>query len=179
MMKNVHSKHQYFDENLKTEREKINTLKEKLIQLKEDARNNINTNDIVCYKCWYSFYELNYNYLIFHVLENNKHIKKSYDDTLFPLQYLFILISYLNMISITIIFKRPIRLFLLSNVFASISLCIHGELFIADVPNVYYTLIVGICIFLFSIYVLLKSLIAILTVIHYRGIKNILKNELF
>lgn len=175
MMKDVYSKHQYFDENLKKEREKTNLLKEKLFQLKEDARQNINTKDIERHKCWYPFYKLDYDYLISNVLENNKHIKKSYNDILFPLQYLIILLSYLNIISITITYKKPIGMFLVSNLFAIISLCIHGEFFIADLPNVYYTLIVGVGIFLFSIYVLLKILNTILTLIRYRSMKNIFK----
>lgn len=177
MMINVHSKHQYFDENLKIEREKLNTFKQKLVQFKEDAQKNIDTNNIVCWKCSYSISKLNYNYIISTVLENNKHIKKFYDDTLFPLQYLLILICYISMISMMVIFKKPIRLLLLSNFFAIINLCIHAELFIADALNVYYTIIIGICTFLFSIYVLLKILIILLTIVHYRIMKDILTNE--
>ena len=177
MMKNVHSKHEYFNEHLKIERNELNTLKQKLIQLKEDAGKNIDTNDIVCHKCWYSIYRLDFDYILSHVLENNKHIKKSYNDTLTPLQYLLILICFINTISITVILKEPMRLFILSNLFVIINLGIQGEFFISDIPNVYYTLIIGIFIFLFSMFLLLKLMITLLMIVHYRIIEDILMNE--
>ena len=107
-------------------------------------------------------------------MENNRHIKKSYDDVLFPLQFLIIFISYLNIISTMITFKKPIGMFLVSNLFAIISLCIQGERFIADQPNVHYTLFTGVGIFLVSIYVLLK----ILTIVHYQSMKDIFKEDI-
>jgi hypothetical protein len=176
-MKNVHSKHQYFDEHLKIEKDKLNTFKQNVIQLKKDAGDNLDTNDIVCHKCWDAIYDLDFNYILSDVLENNKHIKKSYDDTLSPLQYLLIAICFINTILITMIFREPVRLFLLSNLFVIINLCIHAEFFISDTPNVYYTLILGICIFLFSIFVLLKILSTLLTIFYYLIMKNILKND--
>lgn len=79
----------------------------------------------------------------------------------------------MNIISTTTILKQPTRLFILSNLFAFISLCIHGEFFIADIPNVHYTLIVGICIFLFSIFVLFKIIIALIVILDYGIMKDI------
>ncbi|CAF0882394.1 unnamed protein product [Rotaria sordida] len=177
MMKNIHSKHDYFNEHLKKEREKLNTLEQKIYELKQIAGHNLDMYDIVCHKCWSSIYNLNFDYVISHALENNKPIKKSYDDTLSPLQYVFIITCFINTISITLIFKEPVRLFLLSNLFIIISLCIHGEFFISNVPDVYYTLINGILIFLFSAFVLLKILMTLLTIVHYRIMKNILTSE--
>jgi hypothetical protein len=43
---NVHSKHEYFNEHLKIERDELNALKQKINKLKEDAAYNININDI-------------------------------------------------------------------------------------------------------------------------------------
>lgn len=60
-------------------------------------------------------------------MENNKSIRKSYGDTLSPLQYLLIQVCLINMISIILIFKELIRLFILSNLFVIINLFIHGE----------------------------------------------------
>jgi hypothetical protein len=177
MMKNIHSKHDYFNEHLKKEKENLNTLEQKIHELEQIARYNLDINDVVCRQCWSSIYDLDFDYLIYHVLENSKAVKKSYDDTLFPLQHLLILICFINTISITSIFKEPIRLFFLSNLFVIISLCIHGEFFISDVPHVYYTLINGILIFLFSAFVLLKILMTLLTIVHYQIMKNILTSE--
>jgi hypothetical protein len=177
MIRNVHSKHEYFDEHLKKERDQLDTLKQKLLELKEDARMNLNRNDPDCHKCWYSISKLNYNYMSSYISKYNQPIKISYDDTLLPLQYLLIDIYYLNTISMTKVFKTPFRLFFLSTLFAIMNLCIHGEFFIADAPNVYYTLTIGICIFLFSIFLLLKIMITLLTIVHCRIMKNILTNE--
>ena len=177
MMKNVHSKHEYFDEHLKKERDQLNTIKQSLLQLKEDARNNLDINNSVCRQCWHSIYKLDYNSISAYVSENNRHIKKSYDDTLSSLQNLLIIIYYVNTYSMSMILETPFRLFFASTLLAVINLCIQGELFIANAPNVYYTLTIGICIFLFSIFLLLKITITLLTIIHYRIIKGILTNE--
>ena len=45
-------------------------------ELKQDAGKNMDTNDIICHKCWSSIYDLDFNYILSDVLENNKHIKK-------------------------------------------------------------------------------------------------------
>ncbi|CAF3829454.1 unnamed protein product, partial [Rotaria sordida] len=45
MMKNIHSKHEYFDEHLKKERDELNTITQKLFQLKKVARDNLDIND--------------------------------------------------------------------------------------------------------------------------------------
>jgi hypothetical protein len=177
MMKNVHSKHEYFDAYLKKERDQLNTIKQLLLELKEDARNNLDINDPVCHQSWYSIYKLDYDYMSSYILENNKHIKKSYVDTLFSLQNLLNLMFHINTISMTTIFEKTLRLFFLSSLFAIINLCIHAEIFIVDAPNVYYTLTIGLCIFSFSTFLLLKITITLLTIVHYRIIKDILTNE--
>jgi len=174
---NVHSKHEYFVEHLKKERDQLNTIKQQLFQLKENASTNLYKNGPDCHKCWYSIYKLNYYSIFSYISANNKPIKKSYDDTLHPLQHLLIAIYYVNLYSMGLIFKTPFRLFLLSTLFAIINVCIYGEIFIADAPNVYYTVIIGICIFLFSIFLLLKMIITLLTIVHYQIMKNILSNE--
>jgi len=177
MMKNVYSKHEYFDEHLKKERDQLNTMKQKLVELKKVARNNLDINDPVCHECWYSVYKLDYNYISSYILENNNPIRKSYDNTIFPLQDHLVLVYYINTIAMATIFQTPYRLYFLSSLFAFINLCIQAELFIADAPNVYYTLIIGISIFLFSIFLLLKITITLLTIVHYRIMKNILISE--
>ncbi|CAF3582661.1 unnamed protein product [Rotaria sp. Silwood1] len=143
MIKHIHSKHDYFKEHFKIEREEQNKFKQQLIQLKQDAEYNMNTTDTVCRQCWNDIYHLDFHYLLSHVVENYKPIKRSYDDTLLPLQNLLILIYYINTMAITGIFKQPTRLFFLSSLLAIINLGIYGELFISNIPNVYYTLIIG------------------------------------
>lgn len=53
-----------------------------------------------------------------------------------------------------------------------INLCIQAELFIADAPNVYCTLTIGIYVFL-----LLTVVITLLTIVNYQIMKNILTSE--
>ncbi len=177
LMKNVHSKHEYFDEHLKKERDQSNTINNKLFQLKQEAGNNLDTDDLICRRCWYSIYRLNYNSMSSYILKNNKRIKKSYDDTLYPLQNLLIFIYYINTSLMATTFEKPFRLFFISTLFAIINLWIQAELFIADKPNVYYTIIIGCWTVLFSIFLLLKIIITLLTIVHYRIMKNILTNE--
>jgi hypothetical protein len=177
MIRDVHSKHEYFSEHLKKERDELNTKKQIFLELKEDARINLNKNDLDCHKCWYSIYELDYNSISSYLSKYHRPIKNSYDDTLFPLQHLLIIIYYINTFSMTTIFETPFRLFFFSTLFTIINFCIQGELFIADAPNVYYTVTIAICIFLFSIYLLLEIMIVLLAIVHYRIMKNILTSQ--
>ncbi|CAF1355741.1 unnamed protein product [Adineta steineri] len=177
MMKDIHSKHNYFNENFKQENEKLKILEQKVYKLKQIAKDNLNIYNPVCQQCWSLICDLDFDYITLHLLENNKPIKKYYNDTLFPLQYIFMIICVVNTISIIWIFKKPFQLFVLSNIFLIISLSIHGEFFISNTPNIYYTLINGILLFLFSMFLLLKILMILLFIVHYRMIQNILNNE--
>jgi hypothetical protein len=177
LVKDVHSKHEYFDQYLEIERAESNALNNKLFELKEEARTHLDIYDPICHQCWCSIYDLNYDYLSVYVLKNNKQIKQSYDDTLYPLQHFLFVIYYMNTISMSIIFETPFRLFCSSTLLMVVCLCIQAELFIADAPSVYYTLIIGICVFLFSIFLLLKIIITLSTVILYRIMTDILTNE--
>ena len=76
-MKNIYSKYEYFDEALKKERDELNTMKEKLFELKEDAINNLDTNDLVCQQYWYLISKLDYNSMSSYILKNNSFCSKS------------------------------------------------------------------------------------------------------
>ncbi|CAF4522829.1 unnamed protein product [Rotaria sp. Silwood2] len=177
MMENIHCKHEYFKKQLKIEREELNKLKDELVGLRYYYGHNVSKHDMTCQKCWFPILDLNLGYIINHVLENNKHIKKSYNDTLLPLQCLLIAICFLNTICIMMIFREPFKLFLTSNLFAVICLSIYGEIFIKDKPNVYYTLIIGVGILLFSLFLLIKILMTLLNIIYYQRMKDILTSE--
>lgn len=177
MAKNIHSKHEYFNDHLKKERDELNKIKETLFELKENAINNLNTNDSVCSQCWYSIYKINYNYVWSYILKYKRSIKHSYNNTVYPMQHFLMEIFVINTISMSMIFETPFQLFFVSSLLTIISLCIQAELFIADVPNVYYTLFIGICICLFSIILLLKMIITLLTVFYYQMMKDILTTE--
>ncbi len=110
MAQNIYSKHGYFDENLKIEREKLNRIKENIFQLKEEVGNNLLKFDPNCHKCWYSLCQLNYNSIYAFISSNNKPIKRSYDETLSPLQKLLMGLSYVNIHLMTIIYIKPFRL---------------------------------------------------------------------
>ena len=176
-MKNIASKHEYFNEHLEKELDELNTMKQELFELKNEARNNLDTGDLACFQCWYSIYQLDYKHMLSYISKNNRPIKQVYVETLYPLQNFLFLIHCMNTISISSIFEAPFRLYLLTNLFAFITLCVQGELFIENAPNVYYTLTIGVCIFLFSVFLLLKITITLLTISHYQIMKNILTNE--
>src|ERR1700722_7737404 len=104
MMINIHSKHEYFNEQLQIETKQMNRLRKELFDLKVYYTHNISKNDITCQKCWSPIWNLDINYTINHLLKYNLPIKKWYNDTLLPLQYLLILICLFNTICMTIIF---------------------------------------------------------------------------
>lgn len=88
LMKNVHSKHDYFVEYLEKERNQSNIIKEQLFQLKEKSRNNIGKHSLTCHRCWFSIYQLDYDHISSYIVKNNRPIKRSYDDTISSYNYL-------------------------------------------------------------------------------------------
>ena len=137
MMVNIHSKHEYYNEQLQTERENLSRFKEELNELMSYYRYNVSRSDFTCRKCWYPILRLDFNY----------------------------------------IFKEPTNFFIISKLFAFICLCISGEFFIKDKPNVYYTLIIGVSILLFSSILLIKILLTLLSITLYQMMRNILTSE--
>ena len=177
MMIDIHSKHEYFNKELQIEKQKILRLKENIEELRDNHTFNIDINNKTCQKCsrWIDCFD--FNYIINHVLENNRHIKSLYNDTLLPLQDLLIGICLLNTMCIVTIFKKAIKLFLISILLTILCLLIYAEVFIEDKPNVYYTLITAVTIFVFSIFLLMKIHLTLLNIIQYKKIKDILTNE--
>ncbi|CAF4883741.1 unnamed protein product [Rotaria socialis] len=172
MMVNIHSKHDYFKKQLQIEAENLNRFKQDLLRTQNDTLNHKKNNQ-TCVQCWFLDLMLNYNYIFNYVLEKNRHIKKSYNDTLYPLQHLLILMSFFNTILIMIIFKEPIEIFFISNLFTITCLCLYGEFFIEDKPNVYYTLIIGVGLVLFYFYIRIKIILTLFNIIVYQRMKNI------
>ncbi|CAF1450051.1 unnamed protein product, partial [Rotaria sordida] len=177
MMLNVLSKHEYFNEQLQIENEKLNRFKQKIIDIESDHGYSIRKNDITCNKCSLHIWKLDFDYILNHIVENNRYIKKSYDDTLYPLQCILSLINCVNTICIMMIFKEPIKLFLISNLLTIICLSIYGEFFIENKPNVYYTLIFGVVLVLFSCILIIKILLTLFDIIVYQRMKNILTDQ--
>ena len=114
-------------------------------------------NDFSCRRCIYLMAQLNSKHP-FRRLENNNHVKHEYDDTLFPLQYFLIFICFINNISILMIFQKAFQLFSTSNFLIILCLCIYGELFIKDQPNVYYTIYHWFVYFSFYYFSLIPSI---------------------
>ncbi|CAF1954213.1 unnamed protein product [Rotaria magnacalcarata] len=73
MMETVHAKHEYFTKELEMEREELNRFTKELRDLRSYYRHNIGKNDMTCQKCWFPILRLNLNYIVAHVLENNRH----------------------------------------------------------------------------------------------------------
>ncbi|CAF3307494.1 unnamed protein product [Rotaria socialis] len=140
MIETVHSKHEYFTKELEMEREELNRFTKELRDLRSYYKHNIGRNDMTCQKCWFPILNLNLNYIVAHVLENNRHVKRSSNDALFPLQCLLIAICFLNTFCMTMIFKEPHKLFIISNLLVPICLSIDSEFFIRDSSSVYHTL---------------------------------------
>lgn len=71
-------------------KQQINRLKNDLLNLKHYYRDNI-----ICQKCMLPIFSIDSDYIINQLLKNNLPIKKLYNETLLPLQNLFILICFL------------------------------------------------------------------------------------
>lgn len=50
-MRNLYFEREYFHENLKIEKEKINRMKDEIFQLKQTSKNNLFKTGIDCYDC--------------------------------------------------------------------------------------------------------------------------------
>ena len=172
LMRNLYSEREYFHENLKIEKKKINRMKEEIFELKEAAQNNLFKTGIDCYDCWHSLLELDYDSIYSYMALTNQSVKKSYEERLSPLQKLLIGLSFGNIYLMMSIYIKPVRLFIFSVLLCLINLCIYGEIFLGDQPNVYYPLSIGISMFFFSIFFLLKILLDLLMIIHYQSIKK-------
>jgi hypothetical protein len=77
----------------------------------------------------------------------------------------------------TIIYIKPFRLVFLSTFLAIVNLCICSELFVDNTSSIFYTLTIGICITLFSIFLLFKIMIDLLMIVHYQSMKEILLSK--
>jgi len=80
-MKDIHSKHQYFHENLQIEKEKLIVLRKDISQFETDVANGFYTFGRDCYKCWLSLDKLNFQSIYSSMEFKNKPIKKLYDET--------------------------------------------------------------------------------------------------
>jgi len=95
-MRNLYFEREYFHENLKIEKEKINRMKDEIFQLKQTSQNNLFKTGIDCYDCWHSLLKLDYDSVYLYVASVNQCVKKSYEDRLYPLQKLLIGLSFGN-----------------------------------------------------------------------------------
>ena len=176
LMRDIHSKHLYFKEHLQIEKEKLIRLKEKIFQFEKDVR-NISHFGKNCLKYWHSFNEINFQSIYSFMEFNNKPIKKSYDETLYPLQRLVILLSYGNIYLMMTIYIKPFRLMFFSALLYVLTVCIYAEVFIFDKPNVYYTFTIAFSAFLFSILLLFQILIDLLRIVYYQSLIKTLRSN--
>jgi len=54
----------------------MDRFKKELLELRHYYRHNISKNDITCQKCWLPVWDLDFHYIINHLLRNNRPIKK-------------------------------------------------------------------------------------------------------
>jgi len=174
MIRDISSKSEHFATNLQMERKELNEIHMILFELDKRARINFAKKDRECYKCWYPLYGLKYNLIYSYIASKKSPIQQSYDDTLAPLKNLLITIYYLNLFSMTTIWKKPFRLLFVSTFFAFVNICINAELFIVNAPSVYYLLTISICIIFFSIWLLFQLIFDLLIIVHYETMKKIL-----
>jgi len=176
-MKDIHSKHQYFHENLQIEKEKLIVLRKDISQFETDVANGFYTFGRDCYKCWLSLDKLNFQSIYSSMEFKNKPIKKLYDETLYPLQRLIILLSHENIYVMMIIYIKPFRLMFFSALLYVLTVCIYAEIFISDKPNVYYTLTIALCTFVFSILLVFRILIDLLRIVYHQSVTKTLRSK--
>ena len=176
LMRDIHSKHLYFKEHLQIEKEKLIHLKEKIFQFEKDVR-NISHFGKNCLKYWHSFNEINFQSIYSSMEFKNKPIKKLYDETLYPLQRLIILLSHENIYVMMIIYIKPFRLMFFSALLYVLTVCIYAEIFISDKPNVYYTLTIALCTFVFSILLVFRILIDLLRIVYHQSVTKTLRSK--
>ena len=178
MIINIHSKHEYFDQQLSIETKEFNQLKDEFMEFIHCYKNSASRYDRTCSvsRVWIS--DSHINYIIDDVFENNRYIKRSYDDILSPLQYSLVFICLFNIFCMIIIYKNPTTYFCISILFAIICVWIQGEFQIEDKPNVYYTLVISVGILFFSVFLLIKILFILSNIMFYHRMKTILNKPL-
>mgnify|MGYP001122146697 CR=1 FL=1 len=176
LMRDIYSQHEYFQENLKIERTKLNQLKEAVFRLRDDAKRNL-FNSQNCYECWFSLLQLDYNSIYSSMASQKQPIKTSFYEILSPLQKILIGLSLGNIHLIAMIYIKPNRLFAFSILLSVIHIFICMQLFLTDIPNVCYTLVIGIFLCLFSMVLLFRIIIDLLKITHYQNIKEVLLSK--
>ena len=175
MIKTIYSKDEYFHRELKIEKENIFQQKKQLEQLLDNWKSQRYSTDVSCRRCS-SFVTQIDRQQIFRILDNQQHMKEEYNQTLFPLQFILIVLCLLNNIFIILIFENALQLFLLSNLFLTLSFGIYAEFFIQERPNVYFTLLIALFILLFTIFFLFQVIKTSIIIQHYQTARKIMTN---
>jgi len=58
-----------------------------------------------------------------------------------------------------------------------LTVCIYAEIFISDKPNVYYTLTIALCTFVFSILLVFRILIDLLRIVYHQSVTKTLRSK--
>ena len=175
MINEIYSKDGYFRRELQLEQNNIQHEKKEFQQMLDDLRRQRNPNDLSCRRCFFLSAHIDLRQ-IYRILDNHQHVKQEYDECLFPLQSMFVLLCLLNNALIIVIFDQASRLFLLSNAFLLLLFGIYAELFIQDRPSVFYTLVIAVLILLFTMYLLFQVFKTFVIIGHIRRMRNTSQN---
>ena len=111
MIKNVQSQAKSIHKNLEIERNELNQMEENIKSTKKHISNACQNRNREPSDVCYLIFHWRFDEVTSQILKNDQHMKRSYDDLLFPLHYFFILFSFFNVIIIRFIFEQPFRLF--------------------------------------------------------------------
>lgn len=159
------------------EKETTNKYKEDLIQLSNTLRSNFDPNNLSCIRCDHLLRKIDYGQ-ISRVLGNNKHVKQEYDRILCPVQYLLIFVCFVNTFVIIMVFQKPLKFFLLSVSFAIGCFLVHGEFLLQDQSLLISTIILGVLIVCFSVYLSVHVVITLIVIANYQTMKGVMINVL-
>ena len=167
MMSKVFGKDEYFFKHLPLEKQRLRKYQEDLKHLSTHVMPRYDRNNIVCVQCDLTLSELDLRY-IRRLIENNQHIKQEYYEVLQPCQHFFVLLCLFNTISMVTIFKEPSKLFFVSNFFCIMCLWIRGEILVDDQWVLRASLFLGLCIVLFSLYLVFIMIRTLIFVLKYQ-----------
>ena len=173
---NLNSKNEYFLEHLPMEKERIRKQNEDFKQLHTHFLSKFNRNNPACVQYDHAYAKVKDD-LVFRLIENSQHIKQEYGNILYSLQHLLIFLSFLNTTFMMMIYKKPLKLFILSNSLCFLCFCINENFLFEDRWMLRSTIIIGFFNVGFSIYLLFCMVSTLITVCNYQKMKRILINN--
>lgn len=171
MVHQISTKVEYFQRQLLAERIDILRRKDEFREFLNDFKSHLHKQNKSCQQCQTLLYQLNPEHIL-RFIAKNQPIKNEYDETLWPLHCLLVLLCLTNNFLLLFVFEKDLKLYILSNILLIISVGISTEVFIEERPNVYYTLVIVVIIIFFTISLLFQAFNTLLIVRHHQKWKS-------